>query len=76
MARSEPFGAQLGAIAHLVEKGQLVGEFCIDLRIRHVAAGRHVKIVQRDRIAQAGALAEHDRDVAAVGFPTEDLNIE
>ena len=68
--------AQPGACPHLVEKSELVREFRIDLRIGQVAAGRHVEIMQRDRIAQAGALAEHGRDVPAVVLPQNDLDVE
>ena len=61
--------------AHLVEEGELVGEFRIDLGVGLVAAGRHVEIVQRDRIAQPGALAERHRDMAAIGLAAEALDV-
>ena len=67
MACSDRRRPQGFAVAHLVEEGELVREFRIDRGIGNVAAGRHVEIMQRDRIAQAGALAEHRRDVAAIG---------
>jgi len=53
-----------------------VGEFRIDLGIGDVAAGRDVKIVHRNRIAQPGAFAEFRRDVAAIGLAAERLNVE
>ena len=68
--------AQRGVVAHLVEEGELVREFRIDLRIGLVAAGRHIEIVQRDRIAQPGVLAEHGRDVAAVGLAAKRLDVD
>src|SRR5437764_9404676 len=68
--------AQRRAVAHLVEEAELVGEFRIELRIGDVAAGRDVKIVQRNRIAQPGAFAEFRRDVAAIGLTAERLNVE
>ena len=52
-----------------------MGEFRIERRIGNVAAGRHVEIMHRDRIAQAGAFAEHRGDMAAVLLAAEDLNI-
>ena len=39
--------------------------FGLTLGIGQIAAGRHIEIVQRDRIVQAGLLAERHRDVAA-----------
>src|SRR5581483_485086 len=68
--------ARLDGVARpqLVEEGELVREFRIDLRIGLVAAGRHVEIMQRDRIAQAGTLAELRRDVPAVVLVAEALD--
>ena len=39
------------SLAHFVEEAELMREFGIDLHIRLVAAGRHVEIMQRQRIA-------------------------
>ena len=60
--------------AHLVEERELVREFRIDLGIGNVAARRHVEIMQRDRVAQAGALAERHADMTAVGLAAELLD--
>jgi hypothetical protein len=60
--------AQLRHAVKLVEEGELVGELLVDGRIGLVAAGRHIEIVHRDRVAQAGSLAERHRNVAAVGL--------
>ncbi len=62
------------ARAHLVEEGELVGEFRIDRRIGNVAARRHVEIMQRDRVLEAGALTEHDRNVPAVVLAAKRLD--
>src|SRR5690606_7231458 len=53
--------------------GELMGEFFVLLRIGQVAAGRNVKIVQRDGIPQTRALAERHGDVAAVSLAAEVL---
>jgi hypothetical protein len=59
---------QVTASTHLIQKRELVGEFPIDRRIRNIAAGRNVEIVQRDRVRQSGPLAERDRDMPAVAL--------
>ena len=51
--------AQLRASTHFVEKGELVREFGIAYRIRRIAAGGYIEIMQCNGIAQPGALAEH-----------------
>ena len=43
-------------------------EFRIDLGVRLVAAGRHIVVMDRQRIAQARLLAQHGADVARVGL--------
>ena len=68
MARSDDAGRSVSQALHFVEEGELVGELHVDRRVGHVAAGRHVEIMQRDRILQPGALAERDRDMPAVAF--------
>src|SRR5579883_3147218 len=65
-----------GAVAHLVEKGELMREFRIEVRVGKVAAGGHIEIMHRDRIAETGALAEHRGNVAAIAFAAEELNIK
>ena len=65
-------GSELRADAHLVEKRQLVGEFGVDPGIGLVAARRHVKIMDRERVAQAGAFAQNRRDVPAIASLAED----
>ena len=74
--RSDGAGLQHRVIAHLVEEGELVGEFRIDRRIGNVAAGGNIEIVHRDRIAQSGALAEHRGNMPAVGLAAEALDVE
>ena len=51
-------------------------EFYIELRVGNVAARRHIEIMQRHRIAQAGAFAEHGGHVPAVGLAAEILDFE
>ena len=62
--------------AHLVEEVKLVLEFRIDLGIGLVAAGRHIEIMQRHGLVEAGALAQHHRDMAAIGLAAEVLQID
>ena len=68
MARSFGARAQLRHAVQFVEEGELVGELHVDRGVRLVAAGRDIEIVHRDRVAQAGLLAERHRDMAAVGL--------
>ena len=49
-------------------KASLCANFGLTAGIGHVAARGHVEIMQRDRVAQARALAEHRRDVPAIGL--------
>ncbi len=50
--------------------------FGLTCRIGNVAAGGHVEIMHRDRIAQPGAFAEHRRDMAAIGLAAKALDVE
>ena len=50
---------------HLVEEIELVGELVVDLRVRFVAAGRHVEIMDAHAAGQARG------DVAAVALLAE-----
>jgi hypothetical protein len=63
--------SQFRARGELVEERELVGEFRVDFGIRFVATGRHIEIVQGNRITIAGALAERHRNMACVGFAAE-----
>ena len=68
MARALGGGRSVSLACISSRKRELVGEFLVDRRIGNVAAGRHIEIMQRDRILQPGALTEHDRDVAAIAL--------
>ena len=43
--------AQPRAVAHFIKKPELVREFRVDVGIGNVAAGWHVEVMHRDRIA-------------------------
>ena len=53
-----------------------MGEFRIGLWIGNVAAGGYVKIMDRNGIAQAGAVAEFGGNVTAIGLAAERMDLE
>ncbi len=53
-----------------------MGEFRIDRRIRNIAAGRDVEIMQGHGVAQSRPLAQHGRDVTAIGLAAIVLCVE
>jgi hypothetical protein len=59
------------AVAHLVEETELVLEFRVEFRIRKVAAGGHVEIVQGERIFQVCLFSERHAHVAAIDLAAE-----
>ena len=60
---------------HLVEKTQLVLEFRVEHRIGNIAAGRHVEIMQHQRLCELRLLAERHRDVARIELVAEGADI-
>ena len=52
-------------------KASLWANFAIERGIGNVAAGRHVEIMQRDRVLQPSALAELTADMAAIDLAAE-----
>src|ERR1044071_4833195 len=62
--------------SHFIKKVELMLEFRIDPWIRLVAAGGHIKIMQGDLIFQLCALAEHNRNMTAIGLAAETLDID
>ena len=63
-------------LAHFIEKGEFVPEFRIDLRIRFVAAGGDIEVMQDDLILQFCAFAQHNRDMPAIGLAAKALDID
>src|SRR5215469_7505203 len=48
---------QSRAVAHFIEKAELMSEFRVDVGIGNIAARGHVEVMYSDGIAQTGALA-------------------
>ena len=51
-------------------------EFGIVASVRKVAAGGHVEIMHRDRIAQSRPLSQHRGDVPAISLAAERFDVE
>ena len=62
--------------AHLVQEGELVGEFLVDVGVGLVAAGGDVEIVQRRRLGKPGLRADRHGDMAAVGLAAEAADVD
>ena len=60
---------------HLVEKFQLVIELRIERGIGNVAAGRHIEIMQHQRLCELRLLAERHRDVTRIDLVAEGSDI-
>ncbi len=75
MWRSSPARMQRLAGLHLVEESELVIEFRIERGIGDVAAGRHIEIMQHQRLCELRLFAEGHRDVAGIDDVAEGADV-
>jgi hypothetical protein len=64
------------ALAHLVQKGELVREFRVLVRIREVAARRHIEIVQNEAVERTRLGPEAHRQMPPVRLAAELMRID
>src|ERR1700733_11521794 len=60
---------------HLVEKAELVLKLRVERGVRNVAAGRHIEIMQHQRLCELRLVAEGYRDVPRIDLVAEGADI-